>query len=271
MALILPPQSFDVSRLLETWRYRDLLWIWVWRDIKVRYRQSAIGIGWAVVQPVVSMIVFSIVFGRLADLPSEGVPYPIFTFAAILPWQFFQRGLVQGSGSLIQSRPVLTKVYFPRVIAPLANILVALADFVIALSILLVLMIWYQVMPTSAILLLPLLVFHCLLVAMGVSLWFSAISIRFRDVVHALPFLAQMWMFATPVAYSMLVVPEQWRLLYALNPMVGVVEEFRWAILGTERAPDTMVLLISWTVTVVVLVSGLWFFTGRERRLADEG
>lgn len=255
-------------RLGELWDYRELLYFLVWREIKVRYKQTALGVAWAVLQPVLTMVVFSIVFGRLAGLPSEGVPYPIFTFCALLPWQLFSLSLTQASNSVVANQALITKVYFPRVLVPLASIGVGIVDFVVAFAVLLGMMAFYGIVPGVALLTVPLWALLAVFAALAMALWLSALNVRYRDVRYALPFLAQVWLFATPVAYATSIVPEEWRGLYALNPMVGVVDGFRWALLGLNEPPDVTVAVSS-GVTLLAFITGLMYFRRTERTFAD--
>ena len=253
----------------EIWTYRELLWTLTLRDIRVRYKQTAIGIAWAVLQPFMTMVVFTVIFGGLAKLPSDGKPFAVFTMAAILPWQFFARALTQGSTSLVSMGGMLSKVYFPRLLAPLSSILAGLIDLAIAFVILVGLLFWYGIVPSWALVTLPFFILLAILTALGVSVWLSAINVHFRDVQHTLPFLAQIWMFVTPVVYSRSLVPEQWQTLYMLNPMAGVVEGFRWALLGEQVPPEPAQMAVSIGVTLVVAVSGLFYFDRMEKNFVD--
>jgi lipopolysaccharide transport system permease protein len=253
--------------LAELWRYRELLLFQALRDIKVRYKQTALGATWAVLQPVLTMVVFSIFFGKLAGVPSDGVPYPIFAFSALLPWQLFAYALTQSSNSLVENAPVLTKVYFPRLIVPLASVLAGLVDFGIACLVLAGMMAYYGIAPGWAALTLPLFTVLAVSAALAVGLWLSALNVKYRDVRYTIPFLAQLWLFVTPVAYSSALVPERWQVIYGLNPMVGVVDGFRWALLG--KAPPQPTLIASVAATVLLLLGGLFYFRSAERSLAD--
>lgn len=265
---IRPRRGAVALELGEVWRYRELLYFLVWRDLKVRYRQTVLGAVWAVLQPFVTMVVFSVVFGRLAGVPSDGVPYPVFAFAALVPWTFFATGIAQSANSLVGSQSLLKRVYFPRLVIPIAAVAVGLVDLAIAGVVLLGLMLVFGIAPSLTLLwALPLLVL-AFATALGVGLWLSALNVRFRDVRYIVPFLVQVWLFATPVAYPASLVDEPWRTLYALNPMVGVVEGFRWALLGTDTAPGPLVV-VSGLVAVVVLVSGAVYFRRAEGRFAD--
>jgi lipopolysaccharide transport system permease protein len=254
-------------RLGEVWEYRDLVYFLVWREIKVRYKQTALGIAWAVIQPFFTMVVFSIFFGRLGGIQTDGIPYPVFAFAALLPWQLFAFSLIESSNSVVSNQRLLTKVYFPRVILPLASVCVGLADFGIASGVLLALMAYYGVTPGLAVLTVPLWVALAVLTALAASLWLSSLNVRYRDIRYTLPFLTQLWLFSTPVAYPTSIVPEAWRPLYALNPMVGVVDGFRWALVGGH--PPSATVAVSATVVLAVLVSGLFYFRRTERTFAD--
>ena len=254
--------------LKDVWEYRELLYFLAWRDVKVRYKQTVLGVVWAVMQPVFTMIVFSIFFGWLVKVPSDGLPYPFFAFCALLPWQLFASSLTATSNSLVANQHLITKISFPRLVIPLSATAGSLLDFSIAFLVLLAMMVGYKIVPTIAMLTLPLFVLLTIAVALGIGMWFSALNVKYRDVRHVLPFLTQVWMFATPVVYPSSLVPESWRMLYALNPMVGVVEGVRWALLGTGNAPGPM-LLLSTAVTSVLLVSGVFYFRRAERTFAD--
>jgi len=266
--VVRPSTGWVPIRLGEIWEYRELLFFMVWRDIKVRYKQTVLGAAWAVIQPVFTMIVFSIFFGRLAKIPSDGVPYPIFAFAALLPWQLFAYALSTAGSSLVAEQRLITKVYFPRLIVPMSAVLGGLADFGIAFLLLLAMMVFYGITPTAAIVVLPGLILLALATALGVGLWLSALNAHYRDFRYTLPFLTQFWLFLSPVAYPSSIVPEQYRALYGLNPMAGVVEGFRWALLGTENPPGPM-LWVSSVVVLLLLTSGLYYFRRTERTFAD--
>jgi lipopolysaccharide transport system permease protein len=266
--MIRPAQSWASLGLRELWEYRELLYFLTWRDIKVRYKQTALGAAWAIIQPVFMMIVFSLFFGKLAGVKSDGLPYPIFTFCALLPWQLFAQALANSSNSLVSNEQLITKVYFPRLIVPISSVLSALVDFVIAFGVLVLMMVYYGVMPGVAVLTLPLFVMLAVLTALGVGLWLSALNVQYRDVRYTLNFLTQFWLFATPVAYSSAIVPAKWRPLYGLNPMVGVVEGFRWALLNKAEGPGLM-LWVSVFVVLLILVGGLFYFRRMEQTFAD--
>ena len=263
-----PTTGFVSLKLAEVWEYRELLYFLIWRDVKVRYKQTALGIGWAVIQPLLTMIVFSIFFGKLGKMASDGVPYPIFSFAALVPWTLFATGLTQGTNSLIGSSNLIKKVYFPRLIIPTATVLAGLVDFIVAFGVLLVLMAGYGIVPTINLLWLPAFLLLTLITSLGISLWLSAINVEYRDVKYVVPFLTQIWLFATPIAYSSSLLEEPWRTVYGINPMVGVVEGFRWALLGTNTQPGSMVL-VSAIAAIVLLVSGAFYFRRMERVFAD--
>ncbi|MBW2020567.1 MAG: ABC transporter permease [Deltaproteobacteria bacterium] len=267
--VVRPSRGWVAFNWRELWEYRELLYILTWRDIKVRYKQTAIGIAWAVIQPFFTMVVFSLFFGRLARIPSEGLPYPIFSYAALLPWQFFVKALTEASTSLVVNERVITKVYFPRLLVPTAVVLAGLLDFGIAFSILLVMMIFYGIVPSWAVLTIPLFVLLAVMTALGVSYWLSALDVEYRDVRYILPFLTQLWLFASPVVYPSTMVPEAWRALYALNPMAGVIEGFRWALLGSTP-PDPLMILVSGVAIALLFVGGLIYFRRMERTLADQ-
>jgi lipopolysaccharide transport system permease protein len=268
-ALIIQPSKGWVSlKLREMWDYRELLYFLVWRDIKVRYKQTALGAAWAILQPVMTMLVFSIFFGKLAKVPSDGIPYPVFSFCALLPWQLFAHALTESSNSLVSNQRLITKVYFPRLVIPLAAVLGGLVDFGIAFVVLVGMMFYYGIVPTAAVLTLPLFLVLAIATALAVGLWFSALNVEYRDVRYIMPFLVQFWLFITPIAYSSSLVPEKWRVLYALNPMAGVVEGFRWALLGKTGGVGPMVL-ISALVVCVLLMGGVLYFRRMEKTFAD--
>ena len=266
--ILRPSKGFLRLDLKALWDYRELLYFLVWRDIKVRYKQTALGAAWAILQPVATMLVFSIFFGRLAKVPSDGVPYPIFAYVALLPWQLFAFALSESSNSLVASQNLITKVYFPRLVIPISSVLAGLVDFAIAFAILLAMMLYYGIVPTAAMALLPLFLLFAVATALSGGLWLSALNVKYRDVRYTIPFLTQFWMFATPVAYPSSLVPEKWRALYGLNPMAGVVEGFRWALLGKSHAPGPL-LGVSVAAVVVLLIGGLRYFRKTESTFAD--
>ncbi len=263
-----PSLGWVSLRLNELWEYKELLYFLVWRDVKVRYKQTLLGVSWAIIQPFCTMVVFSLFFGKLAKMPSDGVPYPIFTFAALVPWTFFANGLSQASNSLVGSANLITKVYFPRLAIPIAAVLAGVIDFVLAFIILVAMMLYYGIVPTMNILWLPLLLTLVFVISLGVSLWLSALNVQYRDVRYILPFLIQFWLFATPIAYPGSLLSEPWRTLYGLNPMVGAVEGFRWALLGAKTAPGPIVIVSS-LVALSVLVTGALYFRRMEKTFAD--
>jgi lipopolysaccharide transport system permease protein len=264
---IVPAERWTWPSLEELWAYRELIGFLIWRDIKVRYKQTSLGVGWAVLQPLVTMTLFTVVFGRVAKLPSDGVPYPLFTFAALLPWQMFSAGITGAANSLVGNSGLITKVYFPRLIVPIASVTATIVDFGISFVVLLVMMVWYGVPITSTILVLPAFVLLALVTAFAAGLWLSAINVRFRDVQYAVPFLVQSLLFVSPVAYTASTVPEKWRMLYAFNPLVAVIQGFRWAILGAE-SPAALIIpsLIS---TGLLALGGLIYFRHMEDTFAD--
>jgi lipopolysaccharide transport system permease protein len=267
--IIIEPRRrlFDLA-LSAVWEYRELLYYFVWRDVKLRYKQTAIGAAWAVLQPLTAMLVFTIVFGHLTRVPSEGLPYSIFAYVALLPWNYFASATQRSATSLIHERELITKVYFPRLLVPFSAMGAALLDFGVAFLILLPLMAWHGIAPSWRVLCLPLFLLTTLLIALAIGLFLSALNVRYRDIGVAIPFMLQIWMFASPVVYPVSVVPERWRTLYSLNPMAGVIEGFRWALLGTP-SPDFRVMAISVAVVVVVLLSGIVTFRHLERTFAD--
>lgn len=267
--LVIEPSKGWVSlKLRELWDYRELLYFLTWREVKVRYKQTAIGAAWALIQPLFTMLVFSLFFGRLAKMPSDGIPYPVFSLAGLVPWTFFANGLAQSSNSLVGSANLITKVYFPRLAIPISAILSGVLDFLIAFVLLLGMMMWYGVFPGLAVLWLPGLLLLALTTALGVGLWLSALNVEYRDVRYVIPFLTQFWMFATPIAYPSSLLQEPWKTVYGLNPMVGVVEGFRWALLGKGSAPGAM-LAVSAVAAVVLLVSGAFYFRRMEKNFSD--
>ncbi len=266
--MLRPSKGWVPVNLGDLWRFRELVFFMTWRDLKVRYKQTLLGASWAVLQPFLTMVVFSIFFGGLAKMPSDNVPYPIFSYAALLPWGLFSKALHDASRSLVTSSHMITKVYFPRLILPMSTILAGVVDFGIAFVVLLLMMVYYQITPTPAVWLLPLFLLLALVTALGVGLWLSALNVLYRDVGYMTPFLTQFWMFLTPIVYPASLVPEQWKVVYALNPMAGVVEGFRWALLGTQTQLAPL-LAVSVPVSLLLLVSGLFYFRRMERLFAD--
>ena len=258
---------FDLD-LKDLWRYRELLYFLTWRDVKIRYKQTLLGVSWAVLQPLATIVIFTIIFGGFANLPSDGIPYPVFTLAALLPMNLFSQAITRSGTSLVDSTHLVTKVYFPRLILPVAATLAPLVDFLISLVVLFVLLFWYDIGLSWRLLTLPLFTLLCLATSLAVSIWLSALNVRYRDVRHAIPFLLQLWMYASPVVYSASIVPERWRFLYSLNPMVGVIDGFRWALLGTPM-PYLGTVLISAVVVLVLFVAGVVYFKRMETTFAD--
>jgi lipopolysaccharide transport system permease protein len=265
---IRPSHGWVSLRLKDLWDYRELLYFFVWRDLKVRYKQTALGAAWAIIQPLFTMLVFSVAFGKLAKMPSDGIPYPLFAYTALVPWTFFAQGLTQSADSLIGNGNLLKKIYFPRLAIPLGAVSAGLVDFSISLSVLVVMMIFYRIHITLHLLWLPLLLALAFVTSLGAGLWLSALNVRFRDVKYAVPFLTQFWMYATPIAYPSTLLHSPWRTLYGLNPMAGVVEGFRWAILGTNTQPGPMIAA-SAVAAVAVLIGGAFYFRRMEKSFAD--
>jgi lipopolysaccharide transport system permease protein len=263
-----PVHGWTSLNLRELWTYKELLYFFVWRDLKVRYKQTIMGVSWAVIQPILTMVIFSLFFGRLAQVPSDDLPYPIFSFAALVPWTFFANALTNASNSVVNSGNMLKKIYFPRMTLPIATVFSGLLDFFLSFLVLLVMMLFYGIAPTRNVVWLPFFLLVAIITALGSSLWLSAMNVQFRDVRYTIPFIIQAWLFATPVAYPSSLLPEPWRTLYGLNPMAGVVEGFRWALLGTDTAPSPIVL-VSTLVAIVILVSGAFYFRRLERSFAD--
>lgn len=268
LTVVRPPNRWAPLDLANHWRYRELLYFLVWRDIKVRYKQTLLGASWAIIQPFFTMVVFSVFFGRLANVPSDGAPYPVFSFAALVPWTFFASGVVQSSNSLVSNRELITKVYFPRLSLPAASVLAGAVDFVIAFVVLIAMMAYYGIVPTTNIVWIPAFLLLAMVTSLGVGFWLSALNVRYRDVRHAVPFLVQAWLFITPIAYPSSLLSEPWRTLYGLNPMAGVVEGFRWALLGTASAPPGLVAA-SAVVAVLLFFSGAFYFRRVESGFAD--
>jgi len=263
-----PTRGLLHLQLREIWKYRELLYFLIWRDIKIRYKQTAIGAAWAILQPLMTMAVFLFVFKIIADVPSDGLPYPLFALSAIIPWNFFSGGLSRASLSVVAQGNLISKVYFPRLIIPISATLSGIVDFGLSLLVLSGMMAWYGIVPTWGILALPLFLLLASLTALAVGLWLSALNVRYRDVGHTIPFLIQIWTFASPIAYPVSRIPERFRTFYGLNPMAGVIEGFRWALLG-NKSPDFGVMAISASVVIVLLLSGIVFFKRMERTFAD--
>jgi len=266
--LIEPPRRWEALELREIWRYRELLYFLAWRDVKVRYKQTAIGAAWAILQPFLTMVVFSVIFGTLIQVPSDGIPYPIFSYAALLPWTFFAGALTRSGNSLVYDANLVSKVYFPRMILPFAAVLSLLVDFAVAFIILLGLMLFYGIVPGATVITLPLFLLLAFMTSLGIGLWLSALNVKYRDIAYIIPFLAQLWLFVTPVAYPGTIIPEHWRFLYSLNPMVAVVEGFRWALFGQQGVQGEFILL-STMVVLALFIGGLFFFRRMEAEFAD--
>jgi lipopolysaccharide transport system permease protein len=263
-----PPRRWEILNLRELWSYRELLFFLTWRDVKVRYKQTAIGAAWAVLQPLLTMLVFAVVFGALIRVPSDGLPYPVFAYVALLPWTFFATALTRAGGSLVTDASLITKVYFPRLLLPVSAVLSSALDFCVAFLLLLALMAWYGIAPGPGVVTLPLFLLLAFLTALGCGLWLSALNVRYRDIAYVIPFLIQVWFFLTPVAYPSSLVPERWRALYGLNPMAGVVEGFRWALLGTAGTPG-VTLVVSAVVVAIIFLGGVFWFRRLEQGFAD--
>lgn len=266
--IIQPTKGWQFINLGEIWRYKVLIYFLTWRDIKVRYKQTILGVAWAVIQPFFTMVIFSIFFGRLAKIPSDGVPYPIFSYAALVPWSFFSYGLIQSTNSLVANSDLIRKIYFPRLVLPLSAVFSGVIDFVFAFIGLLIMMLFYGISPTINILWLPFLLLLTLVTSLGMGVWLTAMNVQFRDVRYTVPFLVQIWMFATPIAYPSSLLHEPWRTLYSINPMVGVVEGFRWALLGT-RITIGPIFIVSTIMSFVLLISGVFYFRRMEKTFAD--
>jgi lipopolysaccharide transport system permease protein len=266
--VITPTRSILDLDLISVWRSWELLYFLIWRDVKVRYKQTAIGVGWAVLQPVVTMLLFTAVFSRVAGVESDGVPYPLFAFTALLPWTYFSQAVARGSVSLVSNSGLLTKVYFPRLTIPLSSVIAPLVDFVASLALVFVLLAWYRILPGWSLLALPFFLLLSVLTALAISLWLSALCITYRDVTVIVPFLLQVWLFASPIAYSIKAVPPEWRTLYSLNPMAGVVEGFRWSLAGTTK-PDFALMGVSAAMVTLLLVGGIVYFKRTEQTFAD--
>jgi lipopolysaccharide transport system permease protein len=268
--IILRPQTgFKPIDLVDLWRYRELIYFMTWRDLKVRYKQTALGASWAILRPFLTMVVFSIFFGRLAKVPSDGIPYPIFAYTALLPWEMFATALNVASRSLVQNSNMITKIYFPRVILPLSSVLGGVVDFAVAFLVLIGMMIYYGFKPTGAVWSLPLFILLAVISSLGIGLWLSAMNVKYRDIGYVTPFLVQFWMYITPIAYPASLVPEKWKLIYALNPMTGVVEGFRWALLGSVSSAPGPMMIVSTSISLALLVSGMFYFRRMEREFAD--
>lgn len=266
--VIKPDESWLKLNFRELVEFRDLFFFLTWRDIKVRYKQTIIGAAWAILQPLLTMVVFTVFFNRLAGLKSDGAPYELFSYAALVPWQFFASGITNSATSMVSNERIITKVYFPRIIIPVSSILSSLVDFALAFGVLIIMIFAFGMIPTINIIWLPLFLLLALVTAVGVGLWLAALNVQFRDVRYVLPFLVQIWMFATPIAYSSSLLSEPWKTLYGINPMVGVVEGFRWALLGTETRPGA-IIIVSIGVSLLIFFSGLGYFQKMEEQFAD--
>ena len=267
--VIQPQRGLLQLDLASLWQYRELIYFLVWRDVKVRYKQTLIGVAWAIIQPLTTMIIFTVVFGKLAKIPSDGLPYPVFAYTALLPWNYFSSALMRSGTSLVGNSGLITKVYFPRLVVPLAAATTPAVDFAVSFTILLGLMAYYGITPTLYLIYLPFFMLLALLTALSVGLWLSPLHIMFRDVGYLLPFLTQIWMYASPVVYPVSLVPEQWRWAYSLNPMVGVIEGFRWALLGKEN-PGIAVIGVSASMVLIIFIGGVIFFKRMENTFADK-
>lgn len=267
-SIIQPSVGWRSLDLKDLWKYQELLYFLSWRDIKVRYKQTVLGAAWAIIQPFFTMVVFSLFFGKLAKIPSDGIPYPLFAYAALVPWTMFANGLSQSADSLVGSANLIKKVYFPRLVIPISSVLSGLVDFVLAFVVLLGMMLYYGLVPTLNVIWLPFFVILALVTSLGTGFWLSAMNVQFRDVRYTIPFLIQLWLFATPIAYPSSLLAEPWRTVYGLNPMVGVVEGFRWALLGTHTAPGSTIL-VSAIVAATLLVTGAFYFRRMEKTFAD--
>jgi lipopolysaccharide transport system permease protein len=266
--VVLPSTNLLDLDLPAVWHYRELLYFLVWREVKVRYKQTVLGVAWAVLQPLMTMAIFTVIFGMFVNVPSDGLPYPLFALAALLPWTYFSEAMTRSSVSLVGDAQLIRKVYFPRLIMPLAAVVSPAVDFLLAFILLLAMMAWYGLSPTWGIIMLPGFLLLGLITALAVGLWLSALNVRYRDVRHIVPFLIQCWMYVSPVAYPVSIVPEGWRVLYGLNPMAGVIEGFRWALLG-KQSPDIGIMLVSVMAVIALLIGGVIFFKHMEQTFAD--
>jgi lipopolysaccharide transport system permease protein len=266
--VIQPRRSLFQLDLRSIWQFREMLYFLVWRDVLLRFKQTAVGVAWVILQPLITMIIFTLIFSKLAKLPSDGTPYPVFAFTALLPWTFFAQALARSSSSVVQNSNLITKIYFPRLLIPIAASIAPIVDLVFSFLFLLVLMGWYKITPTWGILALPLFLALAIITSLAVGLWSSAINVKYRDVGNIIPFVIQVWMYASPIAYPVSMVPDKWRFIYSLNPMVGVIEGFRWALLG-KNSPDFMLMAMSASVVMVLLVSGIVYFKKMEQTFAD--
>jgi lipopolysaccharide transport system permease protein len=269
LVVIKPVKGWVPLNLRDLWLYRELIYFLTWRDLKVRYKQSVLGVIWAILKPTMTMIIFTIIFGNFAKIPSDGVPYPIFSYSGLLPWEFFAAALTVSARSMLTSGGMVSKIYFPRIIVPLSSVMANLVDLLIAFVILIGMMIFYKIPLTINVLWLPAFILLAMITAIGVGLWFSALLVMYRDINYLLPFITQLWMFISPVVYSSSMIPEKWRWLYSINPMSGVVEGFRWALLGTQQSISGGMVAISSAIALVIFISGMFFFRRMERIFAD--
>jgi lipopolysaccharide transport system permease protein len=269
VTIVRPRAGWVALNLPELWHYRELLYFLVWRNIKVRYKQTLLGASWALIQPLATMVVFSIFFGRLAKVPSDGVPYPLFAYCGLLPWQLFSYAMTEASNSVVGNQQLITKVYFPRLVVPISAVISGLVDFTISFSLLLLMMPFYGVMPTVRILVLPLFILFAIATALAIGLWLSALNVEYRDVRYTIPFLTQFWLLITPVAYPSSLVPAKWRALMGLNPMAGVVEGFRWALLGNSSSGSGALMMVSVVIVIALLFGGIVYFRRMETTFAD--
>lgn len=265
--VIEPPARWISINFREIWEYRELLYFFVWRDVKIRYKQTGLGFLWAIIQPLIMMVIFTLLFGGLAHMPSEGIPYPLFSFAALLPWTLFAEGITRSTTSMVSNANIMTKVYFPRLIMPLSGVISPVVDFFMAFFILILMMAAYGFVPTWNVVFLPFFLLFAVITAFSVGLWLSALNVKYRDFQYAIPFMIQLWFFASPVVYPSNLLPEPLKLLYGLNPMAGVIEGFRWALLGTN--PPSLMILVSVMVVTLLLISGLFYFRRMEQYFAD--
>lgn len=267
--LVIEPGRTELHYWKDLWRYRELFWFLSWRDVLVRYKQTAIGVAWSVLRPLLTMMVFTVIFGKLAKLQADGAPYAVMVFAAMLPWQFFSNALTESSSALVANANLLTKVYFPRLIVPASAVIVSLVDFFITLALFAILMIWYGVTPSLHLLALPVFLLLACVVSFGAGLWFAALTVKYRDFRYVVPFVVQIGLYVSPVGFSTAIVPDKWRLVYSLNPMVGVIDGFRWCLLGGRTAFDPRDFAVSVAVGVIIFAFSIRYFRATERSFAD--
>ena len=268
IVVIRPGKGFSTQDLVVLWEFRELFYFLVWRDVKIRYKQTVIGAAWAIIQPVMTMVIFTVIFGNFAKIPSDGLPYAVFSYTALLPWNYFSQAITRSGDSLVGDSNLIKKVYFPRLMIPLAAVASPLVDFFVSFVVLLVMLAWFGITPGWGVLVLPVLVVLAFMTALAVGLWLSPLNARYRDIRYTIPFLVQLWMYASPVVYSVSIVPEKWRLIFSLNPLAGVIEGFRWALLGKGN-PAIGAIMISACVVLLVLLGGIFFFKRMERYFAD--